>query len=348
MGILIDPPRWPAHGTVFAHLISDTSLEELHAFAREAELPPRAFDHDHYDVPASRYDDLVALGAHPVGEMELIRALTASGLRVRKPQKSPTREQALDVAHRSWRGLGLPNSLRDDLLTRWQEPHRHYHDVRHLAQVLTALEELQCSDPVVVLAAWFHDAVYEGVAGEDEEASARLAEESLSRLSGQPPPSPTLVHPPPGPAPAVSNWIGSRPRHAVETGETSHDPIQLLTDDGASTDDGALTGREIADVGRLIRMTTTHSPSEPREALLSDADLSILGQIPGRYHVYVRDVRLDYAHLEDRAWRRGRAQVLEHLLAKEPLFHTELGRDLWETAARRNLAAELRSLAEPR
>ncbi|WP_425471448.1 HD domain-containing protein, partial [Tessaracoccus massiliensis] len=172
--------------------------------------------------------------------------------------------------------------------------------------------------------------------------------------------SPTLVHPPLGPAPAVSNWIGSRPRHAVETGESSHDPIQLLTDDGAptdeavptdggaSTDDGALTAREIADVGRLIRMTTTHSPSDPREALLSDADLSILGQIPGRYHVYVRDVRLDYAHLEDRAWRRGRAQVLEHLLAKEPLFHTELGRDLWETAARRNLAAELRSLAEPR
>ncbi|WP_052459722.1 DUF4031 domain-containing protein [Tessaracoccus massiliensis] len=193
MGILIDPPRWPAHDTVFAHLISDTSLEELHAFAREAELPPRAFDHDHYDVPASRYDDLVALGAHPVGEMELIRALTASGLRVRKPQKSPTREQALDVAHRSWRGLGLPNSLRDDLLTRWQDPHRHYHDVRHLAQVLTALEELQCTDPVVVLAAWFHDAVYEGVASEDEEASARLAEESLSRLSGPPPPSPTLV-----------------------------------------------------------------------------------------------------------------------------------------------------------
>ncbi|MGO2004190.1 DUF4031 domain-containing protein, partial [Arthrobacter rhombi] len=33
MAILIDPPLWPAHGTVFSHLVSDVSVEELHAFA---------------------------------------------------------------------------------------------------------------------------------------------------------------------------------------------------------------------------------------------------------------------------------------------------------------------------
>ena len=82
--ILIDPPRWPAHGTVFGHLVSDESLDELHTFARANNLPERAFDEDHYDVPASRYDDLVAAGAHPVGEKELVRRLIASGLRVRK------------------------------------------------------------------------------------------------------------------------------------------------------------------------------------------------------------------------------------------------------------------------
>ena len=36
MTVLIDPPAWPAHGTVFSHLVSDASLEELHAFARAA------------------------------------------------------------------------------------------------------------------------------------------------------------------------------------------------------------------------------------------------------------------------------------------------------------------------
>lgn len=290
MAVLIDPPRWPAHGTLFAHLVSDTSLEELHAFARRAELPPRAFDHDHYDVPTSRYEGLVALGARPVSEMELIRALTASGLRVRKPQKSPTREQALAIAHRSWSYLGLPEALRDDLLARWQESGRHYHDVRHLAQVLTTLGSLACSDPVVILAAWFHDAIYDGVPGQDEEASARLAEDALRE------------HLPP---------------------------------------------EEVAEVGQLIRMTATHTPTTDRERLLSDADLSILGQIPGRYHVYVRDVRLDYAHVSEDGWRAGRSQVLRHLLAKDPLFHTELGRDQWEQQARANLAAELAVVDPP-
>ena len=32
----------------------------------------------------------------------------------------------------------------------------------------------------VLLAAWFHDAVYRGIAGEDEEESARLAEDRLA------------------------------------------------------------------------------------------------------------------------------------------------------------------------
>ena len=30
MAILIDPPRWPAHGRLWSHLISDASLDELH------------------------------------------------------------------------------------------------------------------------------------------------------------------------------------------------------------------------------------------------------------------------------------------------------------------------------
>lgn len=66
MAILIDPPVWPAHGTTFSHLVSDTSLEELHTFARARGVHPRAFDLDHYDVPAESYDALVAAGAHPV------------------------------------------------------------------------------------------------------------------------------------------------------------------------------------------------------------------------------------------------------------------------------------------
>jgi hypothetical protein len=66
MTVLIDQPRWPAHGTFWSHVVSDDSLAELHAFAAAVGLPSRSFDLDHYDAPQHRYDDLVAAGAQPV------------------------------------------------------------------------------------------------------------------------------------------------------------------------------------------------------------------------------------------------------------------------------------------
>lgn len=84
LSILIDPPLVPAHGRMWSHLVSDTSLEELHDFAGRAGIPRRGFDADHYDVPAELYDDLVAAGAVPVRSRELVAALVRSGLRRRK------------------------------------------------------------------------------------------------------------------------------------------------------------------------------------------------------------------------------------------------------------------------
>lgn len=83
MAVLVDDPLWPAHGRLWAHLVSDRSLDELHAFAAAQGLPPRAFDRDHYDVPADAVERLVAAGAERVGGKELTRRLIRSGLRVR-------------------------------------------------------------------------------------------------------------------------------------------------------------------------------------------------------------------------------------------------------------------------
>lgn len=84
MTVLIDQPIWPAHGTVWAHIVSDASLSELHEFAAGAGLPRRSFDLDHYDVPAGLWVELVERGAQPVGTREFVRRLEASGLRVRQ------------------------------------------------------------------------------------------------------------------------------------------------------------------------------------------------------------------------------------------------------------------------
>jgi hypothetical protein len=87
--ILIDEPVWPAHGTLWGHLVSDVSLAELHAFAEEAGIPERGFDNDHYDYPLERRAALIAQGAIPVTGRELLRRLQKAGLRVRQKDKGP-------------------------------------------------------------------------------------------------------------------------------------------------------------------------------------------------------------------------------------------------------------------
>jgi hypothetical protein len=82
--ILIDPPNVPSRGRMWSHLASDTSYDELHAFAANLGVPARGFDRDHYDIPAEHYDAAVAAGAEPVRSRELVRRLTSAGLRRRK------------------------------------------------------------------------------------------------------------------------------------------------------------------------------------------------------------------------------------------------------------------------
>lgn len=188
--ILVDPPLWPAHGTLFSHLVSDTSLDELHAFAEHIDLSARAYDRDHYDLPVSRYDDAVAAGAREVTPSEVVRALRRAGLRHSKPQAlaaARAREASLRDA---WATM-LPRAvdLGDHLLARWSEPLRRYHTTQHLHEVLEALDALasehapgSAPERSLRLAAWFHDAVYEGRPAGDEEDSALLAEEMLDGL----------------------------------------------------------------------------------------------------------------------------------------------------------------------
>ena len=81
MSILVDDATWPWRGRVWAHLVSDASLEELHEFAALLGLERRWFQGDHYDVPATVRDRAIALGAEPVAARELVRRLRAAGLR---------------------------------------------------------------------------------------------------------------------------------------------------------------------------------------------------------------------------------------------------------------------------
>jgi predicted metal-dependent HD superfamily phosphohydrolase len=190
--LFIDPPAWPAHGTLFSHLVSDGSLQELRLFARAAGVPDRAFDLDHYDVPAARHDALVAAGAVPVEGGDLARRLAGSGLRVSGGERNRAKRAALLTR---WDGLwadpGMARKAGEDLVDRWREPHRVYHSTLHLAVALDALDTIAGDARVpdralwhARLALWFHDAVHDGVAGQDEDRSAALVAELLGPLAG--------------------------------------------------------------------------------------------------------------------------------------------------------------------
>lgn len=321
MSIYIDPPTWPAHGTVFSHLISDVSLAELHEFAAAAGISERAFDRDHYDVPAHLYDELVRAGAKELSGAELTRTLIASGLRIplkERPEKiRPRLLRAWEAAFASrLKRVEAPAvsqaqltaqvaELGESLLQAWEQPHRAYHHSGHLSQMLTDLDRLyahrtQGSTPLaLVLAAWFHDAVYEGAPGEDERRSEQLASTSL-------------------------------------------EPLVTA---------GLLTGHELQMVSLLVRATATHElpesvdlPAgyEPADIqFFLDADMAILAADSARYHRYLRGVRSEYSHFDDEAFRTGRTTFLRSTLGRKRIFLSEQALQLWEEPARANLQAEL-------
>ena len=304
MSIFIDPPVWPAHGTVFSHLISDTSLAELHDFAAKTGISPRAFDADHYDVPAYRYEGLVRAGAREVSGSRLTRILIDSGLRV------PLRERPNKIRPRlmrAWDSL-LPGhtALGEDLLERYEQPHRKYHTSVHLSEMLTALKTLYkrhhtATPRAVLLAAWFHDAVYEANPGEDEAASADLARTALTPLASTGFPTNREVT-------AIAHLIELTASHQLADG------IEEYTS-------GALTRADAA--------------------FFLDADLAILAADSPRYTRYVAGVRAEYAHYAPDAFTRGRAAILQGFLNRTAIYASDTAHLLWDAPARLNLRTEL-------
>lgn len=69
----------------------------------------------------------------------------------------------------------------DKIAQAWQEPHRHYHNEEHLAFLLHQIEELHQAKKIneenhktLVLAAFFHDIIYDPTRQDNEEKSAEI------------------------------------------------------------------------------------------------------------------------------------------------------------------------------
>ncbi len=89
-----------------------------------------------------------------------------------------------------WRKIDAttdPLSVYQELVSLHSEPHRHYHNLQHISECLAefdALRQLAHEPAAVELAIWFHDAVYNPRAADNEERSAELARQRISAGGG--------------------------------------------------------------------------------------------------------------------------------------------------------------------
>ncbi len=77
----------------------------------------------------------------------------------------------------------------DDLLARYEEAHRAYHNLEHIRECLDQFDmarHLVAQPAEMELAIWFHDAIYDPRRHDNEESSARLAEEALRAVGSEP------------------------------------------------------------------------------------------------------------------------------------------------------------------
>jgi predicted metal-dependent HD superfamily phosphohydrolase len=186
---------------------------------------------------------------------------------------------------------GAPDAA--DLIERYSEPHRSYHNTFHVASVVRDSWALADTftftteeRAILTLAACAHDVIYEGKPGDDERASAAWARQRLAGLEEE----------------------------------------------------------QITRVESLVLATITHSSEDRLAQVMLDADLAILGSEPEHYERYRQAVRQEYGQYDDETWRAGRTKVLKTLLDREDLYVTEPARELWDAAARTNLARELQTL----
>ncbi|MDF3146134.1 hypothetical protein [Streptomyces sp. T21Q-yed] len=229
-----------------------------------------------------------------------------------------------------------PAPYADNLLTRWQEPQRHYHTLTHLTAVLDHIDELadHADDPDVVhLAAWFHDAVYLPERSENEERSARLAERALPEAGV--------------PAERTAEVARLVFHDAVYLPERSENEERSARLAERALPEAGVPAERTAEVARLVRLTTTHAPApDDRDGqVLCDADLAILAAPPSAYAAYTAAVREEYHFVPNDAFREGRAAILRQLLALPSLFSTPYGQEKWEATARYNLSSELEMLS---
>lgn len=202
----------------------------------------------------------------------------------------------IEYWHAAWQALGIakPDSeLLVQLQRRYGEAQRHYHTQQHLSECFSTYTLLAAdaeSPAHIILALWFHDAIYDVQGHGNEQRSADWASAALRAA---------------GVSPDVAERI-----HALVM-VTRHDAAPVTQD----------------------------------EKILVDVDLVILGAERNRFDEYERQIRAEYAWVDEALFCSKRGAILQAFLDRPHIYHTALGRARFEVQARENLQRAIKDLA---
>ncbi|AXH97436.1 HD domain-containing protein [Ornithinimicrobium avium] len=190
------------------------------------------------------------------------------------------------------------------LLGHWSQEHRRYHTPQHLAEVLRALDELTGAGHLDARQALLARAVGWYHDVHYDPAARPGSNEQRSAMMAR-----DHLH-----RMGVEDWAVD----AVEAGV-------LMTADHDADGPGRVAEQQVLDAAH-------------------DADLWILSAPADRYAAYRTQVREEYAHVPDDAFRAGRAQIIGAFAERERIYRTAHAHEGWTARARANLAAELADL----
>ncbi|MGI8948768.1 MAG: HD domain-containing protein [Ornithinimicrobium sp.] len=223
-----------------------------------------------------------------------------------EPARSLTERWGVDLAVLTPEaGPDLWGAELDLLVAGWSTPHRRYHTLEHLSEMVRALDDLVTAGDLSVddariarLAAWYHDLAYDprAAAGSNEHRSATLARDHLHRLG-----------------------VDDDVVDAVEA-------LVLMTVEHDADIEASPARQGVLDA-------------------FHDADLWILSAPRARYEQYAEQVRQEYAHVPDTAFAHARAAILRSLMQRPWLYRCPHAIGSWEARARANVSRELAALA---
>jgi len=206
-------------------------------------------------------------------------------------------------------GRGDILNIAQDVIRRWQEPHRFYHNIDHLDECLTEHRRATapgdyhvCLCPAAVeLALFYHDVVYKIRQNTEDNTPVHDNEEQSVRI-------------------------------LLEDCKVLHMSSELPLY-----------------VSQLILATEHKSiPTSPDAQLIVDIDLARFGAPPEAYTKYSQQLHDEYTQIySERVYRAGRKQFLEDFLkGRASVFTSEYFRQRCEQQAQDNIHEEIRRLSE--